>query len=167
MLYRIGLLSQLAPSLWFLPLISYSLSLVLAFIGMCVSICLFFLGKLNRDPVAVKGRLPFRIFWLEIKWNGPFRFGPTAIFGTRFEGGPLCRSAHFGRSDRNVPFHLTKLLTPVPLFCILLMRTIDLFSLLVLFSQYRSCVNTLENCFFQILSYSTANVSKIYDKTKG
>ena len=23
-----------------------------------------------------------------IKWNGPFRFGPTGIFGTSFEGGP-------------------------------------------------------------------------------
>ena len=34
------------------------------------------------------------------------------------------RSGHFGRSDRNVPFHLTKLLSPVPLFCILLARTI-------------------------------------------
>ena len=34
------------------------------------------------------------------------------------------RSGHFGRSDRNVPFHLTKLLSPVPLFCILLQRTI-------------------------------------------
>ena len=34
------------------------------------------------------------------------------------------RSGHFGRSDRNVPFHLTKLLSPVPLFCILLTRTI-------------------------------------------
>ena len=34
------------------------------------------------------------------------------------------RSSHFGRSDRNVPFHLTKLLSPVPLFCILLARTI-------------------------------------------
>ena len=33
------------------------------------------------------------------------------------------RSGHFGRSDRNVPFHLTKL-SPVPLFCILLARTI-------------------------------------------
>ena len=30
----------------------------------------------------------------------------------------------FGRSDRNVPFHLTKLLSPVPLFWILLTRTI-------------------------------------------
>ena len=34
------------------------------------------------------------------------------------------RSGHFGRSDRNVPFHLTKLLSPVPLFCILLAKTI-------------------------------------------
>ena len=31
---------------------------------------------------------------------------------------------HFDRSERNVPFHLTKLLSPVPLFCILLTRTI-------------------------------------------
>ena len=23
------------------------------------------------------------------KWNGPFQFGPTGIFGTSFEGGPL------------------------------------------------------------------------------
>ena len=23
-----------------------------------------------------------------IKWNRPFRFGPTGIFGTSFEGGP-------------------------------------------------------------------------------
>ena len=33
------------------------------------------------------------------------------------------RSGHFGRSDRNVPFHLTKVLFPVPLYCILLTRT--------------------------------------------
>ena len=38
-----------------------------------------------------------------------------------FEGGPLISD---GRSDRNIPFHLTKLLSPVPLFCILLARTI-------------------------------------------
>ena len=24
-----------------------------------------------------------------IKWNGPFQFGPTGIFRTSFEGGPL------------------------------------------------------------------------------
>ena len=34
------------------------------------------------------------------------------------------RSEHFGRWDRNVPSHLTKLLSPVPLFCILLTTTI-------------------------------------------
>ena len=33
------------------------------------------------------------------------------------------RSGHFGRSDRNVPFHLPKLMSPVPLFSILLTRT--------------------------------------------
>ena len=31
---------------------------------------------------------------------------------------------HFGRSDRNVPFHLTKLLFPVSIFCLLFTRTI-------------------------------------------
>ena len=55
-----------------------------------------------------------------VKWNGPFRFGPTGIFGTSLvKVVHLDRSSHFGRSDRNVPFHLT-----VPLFCILLTRTI-------------------------------------------
>ena len=33
-------------------------------------------------------------------------------------------SGHFGRSDLNVPFHLTQLLSPGPLFCILPTRTI-------------------------------------------
>ena len=33
------------------------------------------------------------------------------------------RSGHFGRSDRNVSFHLLKLLPQVPHFCILLTRT--------------------------------------------
>ena len=36
------------------------------------------------------------------------------------------RSCYLGQSDRNVPFHLTKLLSPVPLFCILLTRTITI-----------------------------------------
>ena len=31
----------------------------------------------------------FRNFRLEIKWNGPFQFGPTEIFGNTVEGGPL------------------------------------------------------------------------------
>ena len=32
--------------------------------------------------------------------------------------------SHFSRLDQNVPSHLRKLLSPVPLFCILLARTI-------------------------------------------
>ena len=51
---------------------------MLAFIGIFVSVCLFFLWEIER------------------------------------------RSSHFGRSDRNVPFHLTKLFSPAPLFCVLL-----------------------------------------------
>ena len=42
---------------------------------------------------------------------------------------------------------------------------IDLFGLYVLFSQYRSCDNTLGNCFFQISSRTY--VRKIYEKTMG
>ena len=49
----------------------------------------------------------------------------------------------------------------------MLLRAIDLFSLYVLFSQYMSCDNTLENCFFQILSNSRAYLRVIYEKTMG
>ena len=44
---------------------------------------------------------------------------------------------------------------------------IDLLSLHVSFSQYRSCDNTLENCFVQISSYSRAYLRINYEKTKG
>ena len=44
---------------------------------------------------------------------------------------------------------------------------IDLFSFYILFSQYRSCDDTLENCFFQTLSYScTYQRIIIYEKKK-
>ena len=46
-------------------------------------------------------------------------------------------------------------------------QQINLFSLYVLFSQYRLCDDTLEHCFFQISSYSQANLRIIYEKTKG
>ena len=42
----------------------------------------------------------------------------------------------------------------------------DLFSLYVLFYQYRSCDDTLEQCFFQISYYSRVYVRIIYEKTK-
>ena len=35
-----------------------------------------------------------------------------------------------------------------------------------LFSQYRSCDNTLENCSFQISSYTRTYVRIIYEKAK-
>ena len=44
---------------------------------------------------------------------------------------------------------------------------IYLFMLYVLFSQYRSCDNTLGNCFFQIRPYSRAYLRIIYEETKG
>ena len=44
---------------------------------------------------------------------------------------------------------------------------IYLFRLYVLFSQYRSCDNTLENCFFQITPYPRAYLRIIYEETKG
>ena len=48
-------------------------------------------------------------------WNRAFWSYATGIFETtvvvHFD-----RSGHFGRSDRNVPLHLTTLLSPVPLF---------------------------------------------------
>ena len=46
-------------------------------------------------------------------------------------------------------------------------RAIDFFSLYVLFSQHRSCDNTLENCFFLIISYSRHNYAQSYEETKG
>ena len=46
-------------------------------------------------------------------------------------------------------------------------NAVDLFSLYVLFSQYRSRDNTLENRFFQISSYSCAYLHIIYEKTMG
>ena len=43
----------------------------------------------------------------------------------------------------------------------------DLFVSYVLFLQHRSCDDTLEDCFFQISSYSHTYALKTYEKTKG
>ena len=81
-------------------------------------------SRLNQGSFPFSSE--FRKFKLEIKlWNRPFRFGTTAIFGTTFEGGlHWDRPGHFCRSYRNVPFHLTKLLSAVPLLWVLLTITI-------------------------------------------
>ena len=56
------------------------------------------------------GRFPFsrklRKLWQEIKWNGPFRFGPTGIFVTASEGDLYSPIQSF-RLDQNVRFYLT------------------------------------------------------------
>ena len=86
--------------------------------------------KLVLNNNSYQGSFPispkFRKFRLEIKlWNRPFRFGPTAIFGTTFEVGlHWDRPGHFCRSYRNIPFHLTKLFSAVPLLWVLLTITI-------------------------------------------
>ena len=58
--------------------------------------------------------------------NGTDNFGLVRpeYSGPALKGVHFDRSGHFGRSDRNLPYHLTKLLSLVPLFCILLTRTI-------------------------------------------
>ena len=55
------------------------------------------------------------------------------------------RSAHSGRSDRNVPFHWTKLLSPVPLFCSLLARIISKRAVAWVGSVQPECTFALSN----------------------
>ena len=60
-----------------------------------------------------------------------------------------CKGETWSRgTNLRLPFDVTWCLTSLT----------DLFSLYVLFSQYRSCDNSLENCFFQISSCSRAYV---------
>ena len=47
-----------------------------------------------------------------IKWNGPFRFGPTEIFGTSFEGGPLWLVWSFQSVRPKCPFPFDKIVVP-------------------------------------------------------
>ena len=94
------------------------------------------------------GRMPWIILLLwgflcvrDAGRRGSFPFNPTfqkfRLVGTDHFGlvlleywGPALKVVHFDRcsylvrSDQNVPFHLTKLLSTVQLFCILLTRTI-------------------------------------------
>ena len=47
-----------------------------------------------------------------IKWNGPFRFGPTGIFGTSFEGGPQWPVWSFQSVEPKCPFPFAKIVIP-------------------------------------------------------
>ena len=74
------------------------------------------------------GRFPFspnfRKFRLESNGMGHLGSVRPEYLGPPFKVLHCNQCGHFGRSDQNVPFHLTKLLSPVPLFCIPLTRTI-------------------------------------------
>ena len=55
----------------------------------------------------------FRKSFLEInKWNGPFRFGPTGIFGNTFEGGPRWPVWSFLSVRPTCHFALGKIVVP-------------------------------------------------------
>jgi len=47
-----------------------------------------------------------------IKWNGPFRLGPTGIFGTSFEGGPLWSVWSFRSVGLKCSFPFDKIVVP-------------------------------------------------------
>ena len=47
-----------------------------------------------------------------MKWNGPFRFGPTGIFGTSFEGGPLWLVWSFRLVGPKCRFPFAKIVVP-------------------------------------------------------
>ena len=55
--------------------------------------CCSYCPSLNELIQLGKSKGPFHSaqnsgkFWLEIKWNRPFRFGLTGVFGTTLEGG--------------------------------------------------------------------------------
>ena len=57
-----------------------------------------------------------------IKWNGPFWFGPAGIFGTSFEVGPLWPVWLFRPVGRKCPSPFDKIVVPVLLFWILLIK---------------------------------------------
>ena len=71
----------------------------------------FWAGELEHS-----GRFPFNPnsgnFGWYIKWNGPFRFGPTGIFGTSFEGSPLWPVWVFRSVGLKCPFSFDKIVVP-------------------------------------------------------
>ena len=78
--------------------------------------CFQFFESFGGMERAQKERFPFSPeflkFRLNIKWNGPFRFGPTAIFGTSFKGGPLWPVGSFWSVGPKCPFPCDKIVVP-------------------------------------------------------
>ena len=64
------------------------------------------------------------------------------------------RSGHFGRLDRNVPFHLTKLLSPVLLPCMLVTRTITKCAVAWVGSVQPECTDPLGSWISEISNWN-------------
>ena len=74
-----------------------------------------------------RGSFPFNPKFQKFRLVGTDHFGLVLpeYWGPALKVVHFDRSSYLVRSDRNVPFHVTKLLSPVQLFCILLTRTIS------------------------------------------
>ena len=73
--------------------------------------------------LSIQPKIPEISVWNQMERTISVRFD-RSIMGPPLKVVHFDLSSHFGWLDRNVPFHLTKLLSPVPLFCILLTRRI-------------------------------------------
>ena len=84
------------------------------------------LGILCIRDAGRRGSFPFNPKFKKFRLVGTDHFGLVLpeYWGPALKGVHFDRSGYLVQSDRNVPFHLTKLLSPVQLFCILLTRTI-------------------------------------------
>ena len=95
-------------------------------IGCMPWIILLLWGFLCIRDAGCRGSFPFNPKFQKFRLVGTDHFGLVLLE----YWGPALKVVHFDRSsylvwsDRNVPFHLTKLLSPVQLSCILLTRTI-------------------------------------------
>ena len=89
-------------------------------------IILLLWGFLCIRDTGRRGSFPFNPKFQKFRLVGTDHFGLVLLE----YWGPALKVVHFDRSsylvwsDRNVPFHLTELLSPVRLFCILLTRII-------------------------------------------
>ena len=61
-------------------------------------------GNQGHFPFSPK----FWKFWSETQCNGPFWFGPSGVFGTSFEGGPLWPTQSFQLVRQKCPFPFGK-----------------------------------------------------------
>ena len=70
-------------------------------------------------------------------------------------------SGHFRWLNRNVPFHLTKLMSPVLLFCILLTRTKTKRALAWVRSVQQECRQFFGICFCKLRFHFARKISEI------